>query len=308
MHTMLKRAKNCAEAIKRESEVLVVSHIDADGLTSAAIIYKALTRAGIEADVKFLKQLDVAALEEIADSGMGKVIFTDLGSGLLDVISNYDFTPVISDHHQVKGETEYHLNPHLFGIDGSYELSGSGTTFMLAQAIGDNRDLADLAIVGAVGDLQSRRDGKLVGENRKILKIGEELGVLSSDIDVRFFGKQTRPIYMLLQYSSDPYIPGITGNERAAIDFLQKIGLELRRENWRRWIDLTHEEKQIIVSNLIQFCISRGMSQYGIDRLVGEVYTLLREEEGTEVRDASEYATLLNATARYDFADVGLAV
>jgi len=34
----------------------------------------------------------------------------------------------------------------------------------------------------------------------------------------------------------------------------------------------------------------------------------LREREGTELRDASEFSTLLNATARYGHADVGLQV
>ena len=41
---------------------------------------------------------------------------------------------------------------------------------------------------------------------------------------------------------------------------------------------------------------------------LGEVYTLLCEREGTEVRDASEFSTLLNSTARYDHADIGLSV
>jgi len=50
------------------------------------------------------------------------------------------------------------------------------------------------------------------------------------------------------------------------------------------------------------------MPAHKIQRLVGEVYTLQREEPGTELRDASEYSTLLNATARYDYAEVGLAV
>jgi RecJ-like exonuclease len=50
------------------------------------------------------------------------------------------------------------------------------------------------------------------------------------------------------------------------------------------------------------------MSSYQVHRLVTEVYTLTKEREGTEMRDASEYSTLLNATARYGFADVGLAV
>jgi RecJ-like exonuclease len=35
---------------------------------------------------------------------------------------------------------------------------------------------------------------------------------------------------------------------------------------------------------------------------------LTRERQGTELRDASEFSTLLNATARYERADVGLAV
>jgi len=42
--------------------------------------------------------------------------------------------------------------------------------------------------------------------------------------------------------------------------------------------------------------------------LIGEVYILLQEREGTELRDASEYSTLLNATARYGFSDIGLKV
>lgn len=45
-----------------------------------------------------------------------------------------------------------------------------------------------------------------------------------------------------------------------------------------------------------------------VQSLVGEVYTLLREDEGTVLRDASEFSTLLNATARYGFETIGVAV
>jgi Single-stranded DNA-specific exonuclease len=41
---------------------------------------------------------------------------------------------------------------------------------------------------------------------------------------------------------------------------------------------------------------------------VRECYTLLTEKEGSEMRDASEYSTLLNATGRYDKADIGVRV
>jgi RecJ-like exonuclease len=162
--------------------------------------------------------------------------------------------------------------------------------------------------VGAVGDLQHVKHGQLVGTNRSILEEGVRKGVLRYEKDLLLFGKQTRPIFKLLQYSSDPYLPGITGSEDASIEFLKRIGIRQHGEKWRRWIDLEPSEKQQIVSALIQLCLNSGALACNVQRLVGEVYTLLSEREGTEVRDASEYSTLLNATARYDHADIGLGV
>ncbi len=308
MMTLKEKAMQCAMYIKKHTSALVVSHIDADGLTSAAVMGKALEREGIPYEVRFAKQLDLATLNEIADTNPELVIFTDLGSGMLDAIGSLKLNAVISDHHQPHGVYEYHLNPHLFGINGANEISGSGVTFFMASALGDNGDLAALAIVGAVGDLQHVKHGQLIGMNRQVLDSGVSNGILRCEKDLLLFGKQTRPIFKLLQYSTDPYLPGITGSEDASIEFLKRIGIRQHGEKWRRWIDMEANEKQQIVSALIQYCLSSGVQACNAQRLIGEVYTLLREREGTEVRDASEYSTLLNATARYDHADIGLAV
>ena len=306
--TMGKKAAQCAVYIKKHTSALVVSHIDADGLTSAAIMGKALERGGIEYKTRFVKQLDLPSLNEIADMNPELIIFTDIGSGMLDAIGSLKLNAVIIDHHQPQGVYEYHINPHLFGINGAIEISGSGVTYLVASELGENGDLAALAVVGAVGDLQHVKHGQLIGMNRQILERGASSGILRYEKDLLLFGKQTRPIFKLLQYSADPYLPGITGSEDASIEFLKRIGIRQHGEKWRRWIDLEVKEKQQIVSALMQFGLSRGMPGYRIERLVGEVYTLLREREGTETRDASEYSTLLNSTARYDHADIGLAV
>ena len=306
---MMDAAKKCAAEIRRHENILVVSHIDADGLTSAAIMCKTLERLGIQYSTRFIKQLDEHILLEIVELKPALVIFTDLGSGMLDKIDASGLNAVVSDHHRPNGSIEFHLNPHLFGINGSSELSGSGTTYILSQALGDNQDLADLAVVGAVGDLQAAKNGMLVGANRFIVTQGIESGVLRYQKDITLFGKQTRPIYKLLQYSSDPYIFGITGNESAAMDFLKNVGILPSGDGrWKRWIDFSDDEKQMLVSALMQHCMDSKMPAYKVKRLIGESYTLLREQEGTEMRDASEYSTLLNATARYGHADVGLAV
>ncbi|MFB6183291.1 MAG: DHHA1 domain-containing protein [Haloarculaceae archaeon] len=332
------RADACAARLQEAESVLVASHIDADGLTSAAIAATALDRAGIPFEVVFEKQLDADAVASISAREEKTVLFTDFGSGQLETITAHEaageFTPVIADHHQpadVDGQrssaggtssravdTEYHLNPLLVGIDGASELSGAGAAYVLARALAgegttddperDNRDLAALAVVGAVGDMQAI-GGELVGANAAVVSEGVAAGVLEEGTDLTLYGKQTRPLPKLLEYATDVSIPGVSGDEAGAIRFLRDIDVEARRDGeWRRWADLTDDERRTLASALVQRAVERGVPAAKIDRLVGTTYTLLAEPAGTELRDASEFSTLLNATARYERADVGLAV
>ncbi|MEA1984264.1 MAG: DHH family phosphoesterase [Euryarchaeota archaeon] len=309
MDNMILRASQCADEIHKHSKVQCVSHIDADGITSASIMCTALKRAGIEYDIRFVRQLDEAICDELGSQDHELVIFTDLGSGQIGHIRNNRINSVIVDHHRPQGDIDNHLNPHLFGINGSVEISGAGTSYILASQLGNNIDLAGLAIVGAIGDMQNRKYGKLVSLNREILDEGIKNNIVAAKTDITLFGKQTRPLYKLLQYASDPYLPGLTGSEDACIEFLHDAGMRFAKdEKWRRWIDLTDDEKKRIISILMQYGLSNGLPAYKVSRLVGEGYLLLNETEGTEMRDATEFSTLLNATGRYEHANVGMSV
>lgn len=304
-----------AQEIRQKKHLLVVSHVDADGLTSAAIICSALERECLDYSVLFFRQLDESALDQIADHNADLVLFTDLGSGMIQQICDRRIPAIVVDHHKpatCQAQPLAHINPHLVGADGALHLSGSGTSFLLARALADtaggNDDLAALAIVGAVGDLQDMALGQLTGINRHILEIGSKAGALSFSRDIKLFGRQTRPVYKMLEYSQDPYLPGLSGDEDACIAFLKETGIRLGGERWRRWIDLNLEEKSNLVTAVIRKGLRSGLTNVKLERLIGEVYVLLAEKEGTELRDASEYSTLLNATARYGHADVGLSV
>ena len=317
------RATRCAQTLADSDRVLLASHIDADGLTSAAIASRALERAGLEHDVVFKKQLDETEIASIAAREYETVLFTDFGSGQLDVIADHeaagDFDPVIADHHQpADADTEFHLNPLLEGINGASELSGAGATYVLARALAaenpdhsedtDNRDLAALAVVGAVGDMQAV-DGELIGANRAIVEEGTEAGVLEEGTDLALYGTQTRPLPKLLEYASEVRVPGVTNDEQGAVAFLEELPVDLRADGeWRRWVDLSDDEKQTVASSLLQRALKRGVPANKAERLVGTTYTLTTEQPGTTLRDASEFSTLLNATARYERGDVGLAV
>jgi RecJ-like exonuclease len=352
------RAAACADRLVGADAVLLASHIDADGLTSAAVAATALERAGIPFETVFEKQLDEAAISRMAATDFSTVLFTDFGSGQLDAIAEHEaageFVPVVADHHRpADADTEYHLNPLLVGIDGASELSGAGTTYALARALAErdatnghnNRDLAALAAVGSIGDMQAS-GGELVGANSEIVAEGIAAGTLEATSDLALYGRQTRPLPKLLEYASDVSIPGITNDERGAIGFLADLDLDLRHpedgtggravgegsddthgggENgdagggdgsiagarageWRRWVDLDGDERRTVASALVRRALDRGVPAERVEELVGTTYTLPTEPEGTELRDASEFSTLLNATARYDRADVGLAV
>lgn len=307
---MFKRAEKISKIIKNSKEVHIITHIDADGITAGTIAYETINRMRKECSIEFVQQLDEKILDRLKNDNYELNWFTDLGSNISNEYK--EINKIITDHHSCANDSnlDFHLNPNLFNIDGGFELSGSGTTYLVSKAIDKiNMDLSSLAIVGACGDLQDRKYLKLTGKNREILKDGIEISCLSSKIDIRYFGRETRPVYKMLQYSSDPFIPGITGREGACIDFLQQLGLLMKDgDDWRKWIDLNKDERRLVISEIAKLLLIKGFGYKITKRIIGEVYILSNEIEGTEVHDAKEFATLLNSTARYGQYEVGLKV
>ncbi len=318
---MLGLVRAAADLARKASRVDVYSHIDPDGITSGTIASIVLERLSVEHELHFLKKLDTATVEEIKDSGPELVWFTDLGSGLFHLLS--EMRGIITDHHvpskvvvpegkrhdlrAYMASEMVHINPHLAGLDGASEVSSAGSAYFVAREVDRaNVDLAALGVVGAVGDLQDRAHGQLVGLNRQLVDDGVECGVLNVIRDLRLFGRETRPLPKLLQYSNDPPLPHLTEDEEACIVFFLELGIDLKEaDGWRRWIDLAAFEKKRVVSELVSLLLQKGYGHEVARRLVGEVYLLSREEEGTPLHDAKEFATLLNACGRYDAAQVG---
>jgi single-stranded-DNA-specific exonuclease len=307
-----KRLFALAEYIKNTDAVHIVTHIDADGLTAGAIAVKTLQRMNKSYSIEFVKQLDPLVIKRLNNSNHELVWFTDLGSSIVEDPS-IDFSFVVTDHHVCnikKQNVSYHFNPHLFKLDGSWELSGSGATYLLSNAIDTkNKDLASLGLIGACGDLQDRKHRKLMSINRQILEDGIAAGVLQSKIDIQYFGRETRPVYKMLQYANDPVIPGITGRESSARTFLSELQIPLKdKDQWRHWIHYSSDERRKVISQLVKLLLSKGFGYQMTRRLVGEVYELTNEPIATELHDAKEFATLLNSTARYGEFEVGLQV
>ncbi|MCX8171179.1 MAG: DHH family phosphoesterase, partial [Candidatus Bathyarchaeota archaeon] len=315
-------SKRVAEEIIQEAEgknIFLVSHMDADGISAAGVMGKALLRIGAKFCIRIERWMDEKVLSEASNLSEedNLLVFTDMGSGYLDILGAKlgDRRIIILDHHQPIGknrESFLHLNPHLFGIDGSREISSSGISYLVAKFLDKrNIDLAYLAVIGALGDLQDKYEGRrLGGVNDLIVKDAVEAGLLSVETDLLFFGRETRPIHKALAYTTSPYIPGISGEEDKSLAFLSGLNIELKRnDRWRALRDLSQDEKRRLFSALHDYLISKGFRSEDImNTLIGAVYVLVREEPWTPLRDAREYALLLNATGRMNVSGLGVAI
>jgi len=115
----------------------------------------------------------------------------------------------------------------------------------------------------------------------------------------------------MLAYASDPVLPGLTGNPQECMNFIKGLGIPLNgceNKKWRRYIDLTHAEREKLRDALYIHLLTMNTPEFLINKMVGEVYSLLKEEKGTELRDAKEFATVMNACGRQDQSEIGVRV
>ncbi|MBS7623363.1 DHH family phosphoesterase [Candidatus Bathyarchaeota archaeon] len=309
-------AEKIRQRISAGSTILVAGHFDADGLAAAGVLAKALYREGARFHVSVLKQLDPETVDHLSNLTPETIILADIGSGYLELLGGLARSKeiFILDHHQTEGECVgrfTHLNPHLYNIDGGKEVSGAGVAYLVAKAMNrGNQDLAVLAVVGAVGDMQDKNEGRaLRGFNSHIVEDGVEGGYLRVDADLLMYGRETRPIHKALSHTVNPFLPGLSGEEDNCLAMLSSLSIPVKDgDRWRAPVELTTEEKKMIMSAIVENIISKGLEGAVAMNLVGSVYTLLKEEKWTPTRDAREYAALLNACGRMGRPSVALAI
>jgi single-stranded-DNA-specific exonuclease len=309
-------AKAILETVDKDGFIHIFSHLDADGIAAAGIIGKALFRLDARFRVRITQWVDEKIIGEIIADKPQLVILTDFGSGYLELLDEKvpDFKILILDHHQIIGKTDnrnfIQVNPHLHGIDGATEVSGSGVSYFVAKAVNSrNIDLSPIALVGALGDMQDKREQRqLGGLNELIVRDAVTANLVRVEKDLTFFGRETRPIHRALSATTSPFIPGLSGEEDACVAFLSNLDIKLKDgEKWRALRDLTEEEKKRLSSALAEHLLSKGL-HLEVANLIGNVYVLEREEPWTPLRDAREFALLLNSTGRLDRPSLGISI
>ncbi|MDD1651541.1 MAG: DHH family phosphoesterase [Methanomicrobiales archaeon] len=290
-----------ADTLSLADEVTIVSHIDADGIAAEAILGQALDRAGVRNRSIFVRQLEPLAMRHVPREDGTLKVFLDLGAGQQNLLVDHGLEPgevLILDHHvsQPAGRDYRQVNglPH-----GHTRLSAAGVSYLVSRYLDPSCvDLSPLAVVGNVGDMMARTDLQLVGPARGIVEEGQQAGYIDMARDLNCYGISTRPAHVCLAFGDDPFIPGISGNPTMALSFLQHLGVTLQDPSgaWLVWEEIPFEGKRRIVSALAQQLVLHGKDA---SRLIGEVYLFPHEAARSPLRNAPEFATVLNACGRW---------
>lgn len=300
----IEKIARITKAIIKQKNVKIFVQHDADGLCSASILTKMLLRENVNFELRVFKQLTSDVISKLEINEDDFIIFADFGSGQLPLLKYIieKAHVLILDHHEPTEFSHmnlFYLNPLLFGEE---ETSSSIVCYLFAKFLNiKNVDLVDIAIIGAVAD-EAEEKWEFKGMIKKILDEAETIGKISVSKGLRLYGRFTRPIHQSLAYSFDPFIPGISGSESQAVQFLSELGIKIKdKDEWIKLKDLTVEEQQKLASAIV---IERLKTEEDAIDIFGDIYTLIGRPE--ELQDAREFATLVNACGRIGYPEIGI--
>ncbi|MGK7916323.1 MAG: single-stranded-DNA-specific exonuclease RecJ, partial [Prochloraceae cyanobacterium] len=176
------------EAISSEEKIAICGDYDADGMTSTALLLRALKHLGAEVEYAIPSRMkdgygiNTRIVEEFANTGVGLILTVDNGISAWEPINRaieLGMSVIVTDHHDIPEQmppADAILNPKLLPLSSPYRgLAGVGVAYILAittaQTLGLVKGLTaqllELFTLGTIADL-----APLVGVNRRWLKRG----------------------------------------------------------------------------------------------------------------------------------------
>jgi single-stranded-DNA-specific exonuclease len=277
--------------------VRIISHYDADGLCAGGILSSACLRRGIPFRTSIVHGLDTSVINELTAHPHDWVLFSDLGSGALDLVERLEGRIVVIDHHKPLRESKsvVQLNCHLWGIDGAFEACASTLALMIGVSLDEgNWDMAGVAVAGAIGDRQHTVGMR--GLNAEVLSAAQDRGYLRTRKGLALEGPT---LGMAMAECNEPFFTGISGNPQGAAELAETAGLSAEAS--------LKELDESEVCGLASLLVLRLLRQGTPEELAGGVMADRYLMPGYEA-DSNELSAVVNACGRLGREDLGLAV
>lgn len=283
----------------KKQPIRIIGHHDTDGLAASAIIEKSLAKEGFEFITTNVQQIDNRVLNQLTEEEYNTYMFLDIGSNREDDIQQTlkGKNIIILDHHEPEKKENtkiVHINPFLFDIDEKNSISGAGVCYFFAMGMDkSNKENAYIAVLGAIGDTQERNGFEHL--NNMILQhaiLQKQIGVQK---EIKLYGKNSRTLLKLLEYSTDLDIPGLTNNYKGVRAFLRELRIPTEwRGRPRKWYQLKDYEKELITKRILDLKDESDPEEITTNTYVFSI------EKKRELRYAREYSTIINACGRLE--------
>jgi len=266
----------------RNKDILVVSHFDTDGISSATIATKSLRRMDRSFSIEIVKSLERDFIMNLPKDKV--ILFLDLASSSFSHIIDANLSDVfILDHHEVVSDVPDSINIVNPQLHDKEKLSGAGVTYLFFKEIDEgNIDLAKLAVLGMIGDRMEREIERVTN------------GIVCDGEIIKKRGPMiypsTRPLNRTLEFCSNPYIPDVTGDIRGVLDLLREAGLNLPGGGYPSLLDLDEEEMGRLTT-----AIMLRSPKIKHEELIGDIFLI---KMFNKLEDAREFSAMVNACSR----------
>lgn len=293
---LLTTLSQAADIVRSHHFIQVYSHYDADGVSSASILAKALIREGKEFRVTLFTTLNDYNMNVIRSTKADCIIISDLGASYIDQLDEMDVPIVVLDHHTIISEAKrvIYANPHLYGIDGMTSGCGATMCLLFAVALSDrNWDLVQIAFAGIAGDRQHIHG--VSGLNTYLLDEGTKRGYVT-----RVPGSliPSGNLMTRLFLNTDLYIRGVSGSVEGVAGILEDAGIS----NEKSYSDLTEEERRRLSSLIAIKLTEQGVLLDSMNEIARDRY-ILKDWD----MDAEHLSALLNSCGRSGIGGAGIA-
>ncbi|PIN93476.1 hypothetical protein COU54_02785 [Candidatus Pacearchaeota archaeon CG10_big_fil_rev_8_21_14_0_10_31_24] len=228
--------------VSKNKPIRLISTRGVSGMTCAAILVKTLQRLDKKFSLKITQNLNSETIQEELKKYQDTLfILCNAGSKNLEDFKDSKNKIFIFDSKKSVGEISENvtlLNFEKLKQLSDKDLTSSSICYLFSKSISDkNKDLAKIAIIDAMeneNSLEESEINSLIVADIKDLKIKDGIALYPA----------TRPLKRILEYSTTPYIPGVTGNGPGVSKLLKETNLSPSKS----LIDLNEKEMSRLIT------------------------------------------------------------
>ncbi|MBI2183912.1 MAG: hypothetical protein HYU39_03020 [Thaumarchaeota archaeon] len=293
-----KAGQSLAKAARSRANILLVAQCTADGILCSSIVAEAILRKEGRFVVRSLDESSSDTFESLSKENFDIYVFCSTSYNTKDLDETFKAKWLSFQDNYASGPLhEQALNPWDFNFQGGGETTASGMAYLTAKSLDES--LIGAAWMPVTACLSEGLDGssrRLSGLGKMFVNDAIESHCLSLSEGLILYGAESKPLHLALASTTRPFIPILVGSRDGCLATLNSTGVRLKDDSiWRALKDFSKEEVEAMTNVLQPLLVTESSSLAVSSFFAGEIYVLPSEEKGSSLRDAREYADLLQA-------------